>query len=555
MSNSYFNFTTGRMVAGENALAEDVNSGFDAVAAGFDKLPTPDATKFLAGAHETTSGSAGNFVLAVTADSYFDGMAVSFKANHSNSGACTLNVGSLGAKSLVDGSGAALAVGDIVANSIYAARYNSTSDKFHLVGLSSGNAADAAVVAANIADVATIADNIDELLLVDDNAIAAAASASDASGYADDALTQAGLASGYADAASASAANLPNATTAGADKLLTTNAAGDGWEYPLITAAGKALLDDADAAAQRATLGFQSDALTRSRKNLLINGGFEVWQRGTSFTGTNDVYTADRWRFFDCVTPARVTISRVAAHAVSGAISPYSLRIAVSGGLALGVLEQRLEDALLFSGKTITFTTLGHSLTADQMAVQVFFVPNLDTPATSVMSSAQAISLTASCAAHSVSFTLPTLDPADYVFGKSYIALQLVFNLDDGHSLELNASQLEFGDTATDFEYRHPAEELALCQRYYETGTLRGPFSQYLTTYAVGPYCQFLVQKRRIPNVITGALTAVGNDGTPGILFGTNEFTRGFNPVYNWTGGTAGRSFFGQLDWIADAEL
>ena len=94
-----------------------------------------------------------------------------------------------------------------------------------------------------------------------------------------------------------------------------------------------------------------------------------------------------------------------------------------------------------------------------------------------------------------------------------------------------------------------------LCQRYYETGTLRGPFSQYLTTYAVGPYCQFLVQKRRIPNVITGALTAVGNDGTPGILFGTNEFTRGFNPVYNWTGGTAGRSFFGQLDWIADAEI
>ena len=255
MSNSYFNFTTGRMVAGENALAEDVNAGFDAVAAGFDKLPTPDATKFLAGAHETTSGSAGNFVLAVTADSYFDGMAVSFKANHSNSGACTLNVGSLGAKSLVDGSGAALAVGDIVANSIYAARYNSTSDKFHLVGISSGNAADAAVVAANIADVATIADNIDELLLVDDNAIAAAASASDASGYADDALTQAGLAFGYADAASASAANLPNATTAGADKVVVSNTAGDGWEYLSITAAGKALIDDTSNSAQRTTLG------------------------------------------------------------------------------------------------------------------------------------------------------------------------------------------------------------------------------------------------------------------------------------------------------------
>ena len=255
MSNSYFNFTTGRMVAGENALAEDVNAAFDGVAAGLDLLPTPDQIKFLAGAHETTTGSPGNFVLAVTADAYFDGMAVSFKANHSNSGACTLNVGSLGAKQLVDGNGSALAVGDIVANSIYAARYNSTSDKFHLVGLSSGNAADAAIVAANITDIGTIADNIDELLTVDDNAAAAAGSATDAQGYANDALTQAGLASDYADAAAASAANLPNATTAGANKVVVSNATGNGWEYPSITAAGKALIDDADAGAQRTTLG------------------------------------------------------------------------------------------------------------------------------------------------------------------------------------------------------------------------------------------------------------------------------------------------------------
>ena len=188
MSNSYFNFTTGRMVAGENALAEDVNAGFDAVAAGFDKLPTPDATKFLAGAHNTTSGSAGNFVLEVTADSYFDGMAVSFKANHSNSGACTLNVGSLGAKQLVDGNGSALVAGDIVANSIYAARYNSTSDKFHLVGV-------------------------------------------------------------------ASAAKLPNANAAGANKLVVTNSTGNGWVYPAISAAALGLLDDATVGAMLTTLG------------------------------------------------------------------------------------------------------------------------------------------------------------------------------------------------------------------------------------------------------------------------------------------------------------
>ena len=61
-----------------------------------------------------------------------------------------------------------------------------------------------------------------------------------------------------ASAAAASAANLPNATTAGANKILVTNSTGNGWEYPAITAAGKALLDDASATAQKATLGLGS---------------------------------------------------------------------------------------------------------------------------------------------------------------------------------------------------------------------------------------------------------------------------------------------------------
>ena len=45
-----------------------------------------------------------------------------------------------------------------------------------------------------------------------------------------------------------------------------------------------------------ATTGLRYQATSAAGKNSVINGGFDVWQRGTSFTATVSSYGPDRWQ-------------------------------------------------------------------------------------------------------------------------------------------------------------------------------------------------------------------------------------------------------------------
>lgn len=82
----------------------------------------------------TDSGSANNITLTNTNNpvitSLRDGMQIIFKAAATNTGATTLDLASLGAKSVVDFYGVALAGGYIQSGVIYSGLYDSTADNF-----------------------------------------------------------------------------------------------------------------------------------------------------------------------------------------------------------------------------------------------------------------------------------------------------------------------------------------------------------------------------------------------------------------------------------------
>jgi len=99
-------------------------------------------------------------------------------------------------------------------------------------------------------------------------------------------------------------------------------------------------------------------------KNYLINGKFDIWQRGTSgfsSSSTTWIYAADRWVFFgQAGGTGTATVQR--AGPMTGEIptlqdSVYNFRwqqtVAPTGDVAMG---QRIEDVRTLAGKTVTAT-------------------------------------------------------------------------------------------------------------------------------------------------------------------------------------------------------
>lgn len=213
-------------------------------------------------------------------------------------------------------------------------------------------------------------------------------------------------------------------------------------------------------------------------RNAIINGDFDIWQRGTSFSSPAfNAYTADRWFIiFDGASAIR-TISRqqfIVGQTDVPDQPRYYLRFAQSSagsGATYNVLRQRIEGVRTFAGKTISVSLYAKavsSLTLPKIEFIQYFgsggSPSADVFTTVVASqsiSASWVKYTYSVSIPSISGkTIGTNNDDDLSF-LIYLPINTTFTFDVSHI------QIEPGAQATPFERRPLSVELGLCQRYY----------------------------------------------------------------------------------------
>lgn len=289
----------------------------------------------------------------------------------------------------------------------------------------------------------------------------------------------------------------------------------------LTTAYSETLLDDADAAAARATLGFPtvSGATTghtlvidpaasgglswnhRVQPNPIINGNMEVWQRGTTFVAAADrQFAADRFQWWTTGAGV-VTLNRstnVPSVASAGVLFNYSLEVDVTtADSSIAVtdtysIRHKVEgynwrhfaqrtvtiSFWVFSTKTGTHSFAAMNSARDRYYISEYTVSSADTweqktitipasPSAGTWDYTSGVGLevvwTLSCGSNAQGTA------SAWTAGAAYCTSNQVNVMDStANVFRITGVKLELGSVATPIQYVPFEEELARCQRYYQ---------------------------------------------------------------------------------------
>jgi hypothetical protein len=215
--------------------------------------------------------------------------------------------------------------------------------------------------------------------------------------------------------------------------------------------------------------------------NAFINGGFDIWQRGTSIASTaspvTGTYTADRFRINQ--NTGR-TVSRQSS-ALTGI--QYCARVqrdsgnTGTGGITFGC-DLESADSYRFAGQTVTFSfyaRAGANYSSASSALTISVVTGTGTDQNSFSGftgQATIIGQTATLTTSWQRFTYTAAAASNVTQIGAQFAYTPVGTAGAADYFELTGVQLELGSVATQFKRSNGSGgtiqgELAACQRYY----------------------------------------------------------------------------------------
>ena len=267
-------------------------------------------------------------------------------------------------------------------------------------------------------------------------------------------------------------------------------------------------------------------------KNYIINGGFDVWQRGTSFSGSSE-YTADRWK---AQIDGNVGTKNRSTNVPTG--YKYSLNIAVTGSASFTQIGQHIEfvnfKGLRGKTATLSFWVKANNTNISSITYRIRYSTNLEDETilfsgSTLVSGSKTVSTT--WQQHTASFVVPietTSMSIEFITGA----------VSNGDIFYITGVQLEEGSVATPFENRPYGLELSLCERTLPSSI--GFFSGYVV--ATNEVCVSVphnVKARVAPTGLiasSGGTVYYGNTTSPitGVYFfggGIDSSTIKVNPT------------------------
>jgi hypothetical protein len=264
-------------------------------------------------------------------------------------------------------------------------------------------------------------------------------------------------------------------------------------EGPNVTADGRlgvgvsAPVQQLEVAGSAVVAGTVSSGTGLMFRNKIINGNFDVWQRGTSFSNPSS-YTADRWNTqYDgsgatiAVTQQTFTLGQTAVPGNPKYYLQFAQTVAGSGGTYLNAIQQPIESVLTFSGQTVT-VSLWARATVGTPTLTGFFAQQFGSggsPSSTVYTTfPSTYTLSSNWQQYTWTVFVPSIVGKTLGTSGDNIMVQFRIPSNAVQTINFASVQVEAGSIATPFEVRPYGVELQLCQRYYEqsyaAGTVAG---------------------------------------------------------------------------------